>query len=368
MEDERKGLPSASTMERTYYCPGSLKAAADAIAASSAAAKSPTADPATYSGLVIHKALEERDYSALGMDEKEVALRIKAMEQEILKQWKAEKGITGDIDVRREERYWINDSGGDIASAKPDVVFLSGSQALVINYKTGYKESTPAHVSWQSATEGVSVWMNFRDVQRVRVAVAQYRLKGFKTQADYSDDDLDRLRNRIVDNYIRAEDPDAPRAAGPWCDWCPAKAFCRQAVAYSMIPASIAGETLTIEGCVALYHRRGTINKVLDATIDRLKQADPAELAKFGLAVGPGRKMITIKDAPGLAKLLRDYKFMTDDQFLSHGRFSYPQIRAYLMERFCQSMEINDAANITDTILSEFCEEKESEKMLKTAK
>lgn len=60
--------------------------------------------------------------------------------------------------VIREERNWVLDSEfNEVLSAKPDVTYLKGKTALVINYKTGWLDPVPIGRNWQVATEVLSV-------------------------------------------------------------------------------------------------------------------------------------------------------------------------------------------------------------------
>lgn len=302
--DERAGLPSASSMDRLYHCPGSRAAQ---LGLPELPPKQVTTD-----GTEIHGALETGDHEDLEVDAKEIAANITRVEEAEVAKWAEDFGVRH-WECHREggeqQRYWIRNrvTLEPIASARPDVLFVSKSPdlsaaALVINYKTGYKDQAPSERNWQTKTEVISSWHEYAHVERFRGAILASRLSTKFDYADYELDDLKRVESELRHIVWRSEQPDAPRVPGPHCTYCRAQGFCKEAAAYSLIPhvdvpvtkkkdefnIVQAVQAMTPAELGFMYQRKPTVESIYEQIENRLKNLPAAELAKAGYKLVDG--------------------------------------------------------------------------------
>ena len=128
MSDERSGLPSASAASRYAACLGSWQLETQVAEVES------SGDAAT--GNRIHSALALEPVSNLTTDEAYIIERCQQQELELVKQVFANS--TEEPQAFREKRLWsLKFDGSKLWSGKPDVVYVSGASALIIDYKSG---------------------------------------------------------------------------------------------------------------------------------------------------------------------------------------------------------------------------------------
>ena len=310
--DEREGLPSASAMYRVVSCPGSL--------ALIEACKPPELTTSVaQQGTEIHAALETGETYALDEESQEIVDKLKQTGQELLDNWSAGKFH---VSFRESEhRLWIRDKSlNPIASAKLDVSYqaLPENKSLIIDFKTGFLPVTPAEKNWQLRTQAVAVHQEY-GATHIRVAVACARLgKPHVDFVDYTLEDLKNAERDLLFQLWKAKQPDAPRHAGDWCKYCPAKAYCCEAAAWSAVEVvsptqtvttkeqiGLAVELMTPEHLVHVWRKRNIVEGVLDAIKARLKSLPEEELSSLGLRLKEGKKMREIVDLPSALENVR---------------------------------------------------------------
>lgn len=359
IDPERLGKPSASSMHRVWACAGSE----NLINSIPFEERVRADDAVTASGTRVHAALAGDD-GELDMTEDEIKERLQDLEREVVDKWKYEVVLsktTGptypDVEVTREERFWIREEAGGegIASAKPDVVYRCGTCALVINYKAAFKPVPKAQSNHQCRTEALAVWSEFY-CTNIRVAICQHRLKSAVTQADYDEEALYEAAAQLKFTLWRAAQPDSPRTAGPHCDWCPAKAHCPELATYSLLPSAtsiaqppidlpakaqkayveLAVAQLTVEQLAFIERRRGIAEKLFFSVKDRLKTLTPEQLALVGFELGEGRNQLEVKDFTGLTEAMyqmMDRKELTAEEFASAFEFSIGAVEKAVLPR-----------------------------------
>lgn len=302
--DERLGLASASSMDRRDHCPGSL-------VAERGAPYLEEEDTAT-SGTRIHHALETGDDSELDMSEEEIKANLDRLEKNAVAKWREDFNISKEPRVVREQRHWIRNAELDlIASARPDVEYHAQDHALVINYKTGYKDPTPTEINWQVRTEAVAVHSDNPNLVHVRAAIAASRLASRFDYCDFDARSLGLGQREIEFVVWRSNKPGAPRVPGTWCRYCKARSDCREAAGYSLLPTVgmpdksdelallQAVSRLTPQHLSYLYCRKSTIAAILDAVEQRLKSLPEEELRLAGYEIAPGNTYRDITDTVG---------------------------------------------------------------------
>ena len=285
--DERLNLPSASSMERRVNCPASHQAEAECPDLPDS--------PWTRDGQVIHAALEKGDDEGLKLDQKEIKKRLDLIESYLFESWCSDFSIPADkVITVREERMWIRQGGNEVASAKPDAVFIHKEFALVVDAKTGFLKTTASHRNWQIRTQAVAVWHEYRTVTHVRGAIAHGRLKQDATPVDY---DLEQLRlseRELWWAVWRMNQPDPVFNPGSWCHYCRAKGTCKALAVQSLMPISgmpVAIDQLGVIERVKqmspadvafVYSRRQLAEWLFDAVKHRMKMMTTEQLQEFG--------------------------------------------------------------------------------------
>jgi len=312
MVDDRRGLPSASSGDRLYNCPGSR--------ALEALAPEDTPSGEAQEGTAIAEALEKETDEGLDESGKTIFQRLSEMEKQAIDEWANEKAIApSKLIIIREAgdrgRFWIRDRSDLhlLSSAKPDVVAHDSHQAIVLNHKTGYLDVPKARGNIQTRIEVLAVWHDIEGIVAVRGAIAQFRFRGKFSATDYDLALLKRAEQEHVFALWRSSEEDAPRVPGYWCKYCRAKAFCPQAASLSLLPvvampkAEIAKKdipaavaTLSLEQLGFLRHKSAMIENILDAVAKRLKTFSAEELATVGLKLEPSKGIRTLPDVQAL--------------------------------------------------------------------
>lgn len=230
-EDTRKGLPSASGMYRLAACPGSWKLEQQCP-------PEPESDAAAE-GTLIHKALA-REIAPDTLTEDQRWCYEQCRDQEL----RLVERFFGDADLNevREQRYWYEWQPGEpIFSGQPDVVYVKGTQAIIIDYKTGRIPVEDAASNWQLRALALAVWSHYWDVDEVIAAIIQPRTSAVPTVVTYDDDAINGTAAEMDDLFGKVFSAGASLVAGDHCKWCRGKSICPQLqnTALSTLPQQI---------------------------------------------------------------------------------------------------------------------------------
>lgn len=297
MEDERRGVPSASGVVRVALCPGSWLLENQCPNTTSDAAESGTRIHAVLAG--------EIPASELSDDEQRVADRCHEMDERLPELI----GFDGEFDADiRECRLW---SDGDPRrsgySGKPDRIRISHSAGLILvtDYKTGYGDVPPAESNWQMRALA-SLAYRIYDIPCVYVALIAPRTVDSLTICKYGRDDLLLAHRDISDKIELASNLDAPRIPGEeQCKYCRAKAICPEARAAALAITkydagageAIAVPTLTAEQLAEALPQLDNAEKIIKAIRDQAKIFVAAGGAIPGYEEKPGVTRREIPDA-----------------------------------------------------------------------
>lgn len=320
-------------MEREINCPGWRPLAATC--------PKPVQNPLAAAGTRMHAAYETEEVEGLAMDEKSITQRLLHMTDNCLKDWLME--LPGDAKPTeyRERRFWVRNPATleQIASAQLDRCWVCGDRALILDAKTGYNEVTPSERNWQIRTQALALFHEFPNLGQIRAGIVASRLADKLDVSNYDQNALRAIQSEIIQADWRAKQPDAARHAGTWCDYCPAKAYCREAATYGNLvtyefqgldmPALLGRiQQLTPKGLAAIHEKASIIAKILDAVKDRMKGLDTELLASLGYVLKKGATQTKVGNTRMALKLLTEPQgeepaLMTEDQALD---FFYPQI------------------------------------------
>ena len=271
--DPRQGLPSASGLYRLRNCPGSYAMGREAIARNMTP---PDGSDDAASGTRIHRWLETEsaeDWNALNYAEQQTAALCQSQARRLLADFAKRHGeITW---TGREKRLAINAFGivldaasslNRIGSGQADLIAQAGDNLLVIDYKTGRGDITPADANDQ--LRGLAALASHINRGSVEVAIVAPMI-GQPTVAVFDREALKAAKVWLVRTWLNA--PHATEtAAGDWCQYCPARLIC---TAYATHNAQTLAP-LTQDGLPA--------DKAKEALFARAYESDATTLAEMG--------------------------------------------------------------------------------------
>ena len=332
---DRLDLPSASALEIAVNCAGqpALKRSLPPEALQS---YSEVEDEWAQRGTRIHAAFESGNTLELNAEELLIYEQGVRFNDMIVENWAHSKGITTYKEGPREVRVFLLDpvTLAPIGSAKPDRHYIAPPHLLVVDLKSGWNPNlAPSPRSWQLKFQGIALWKEEygeAGIEEMRVAYCKPQSKyGASDVCDYTRQDMDYSLQSIRYHLWETAQPNAPRHAGHWCNWCPCKGFCPEAGAYSMLPSVIGTQAASIdmmnlEATVArlgnddmlrIMEMAPAVGKIIAAVKARLKSLPAKELAALGLMLPEkGRKIDTISDVTGAFHVLSQV-FSVDDIF-----------------------------------------------------
>lgn len=271
--DPRQGLPSSSGLYRLRNCPGSYRMEREAIARNMTP---PEDSEDAASGTRIHRWLEtesDEDWQALSYAEQQTAARCQGQGNWLLADFCKRHGeVTWGT---RERRFGITAFGvtGDISGPLPwigsgqaDLIAKAGDHLLIIDYKTGRGDVTPADANDQ--LRGLAALAFHLRSETITVAIVA-PLTGQPTVAEFSGESRIVARDWLVHQWLAA--PEATETkAGAWCQYCPARLICGTYAAYNAQTLA----PLTQDGLPA--------DKAKEALFARAYESDTATLAEMG--------------------------------------------------------------------------------------
>lgn len=305
-EDVRRGLPSASGLQRLVLCPGSWLA--------EKACPEGEQSEAAAMGTRLHKHLEDGTLPQ-DADEREAVEWCREMEMGL-----AHELLPTELPLQvvREQRLWDNCQR---FSAQEDVVFVGAGKALVLDYKFGRGDVVEAKMNAQLYGQALTVFDNFADVEEVYAGILQPFVSRQKPQlVRFKKDETVVLRGWL---YRKLDD-----AAVPGAELCPGEVQCRYCRAAASCPAlglqvqKAAAMELTRWEQWSLEDRRkawdaARLAKKYVEAIERKVRADlEAGVELPGLQLAPGKAAFTVADAGGAFGVLEAALGITGEEFV----------------------------------------------------
>lgn len=206
--DERKGLPRASQIQRILTCPASFKLES----------RSPKIDTEeARAGRVYHEILEtgateyapEFDGNAIARARE----LISPLEQN------AEKSL-------KEIRLW---SKSGKWSGRVDAMYFSADKIDIVDFKFGVQPVAPAEINGQMAAYAVLANENF-GAEKIRVHIISPLVIGGEeyTSAEYTAPEIKKAREKIemAVNEALSDNPPFAKSTGTHCQFCQARGIC----------------------------------------------------------------------------------------------------------------------------------------------
>lgn len=318
MEDERLNVPSASGIERISLCPKSRDmelTQPETSTGESSIGDEAHALAARYLRFVGDATpwpeMPQDFYAGMDLSIADVVERFTRIAFGAFTEWVFTLDALPKPQMIVERRIvWQDVWFQPILTGKPDVVWISGRKALIIDLKSLNGEQTESVRNLQ--LRGYAVLVNEEyGCTEITVAIIQPRVSHEPQTCLYDEAALETSRRSILGYLEASEQPDAKLVAGAkQCKFCRANAVCPAAKDYAMIPAVAPerelkkGEAarivslLSIPERIQLWDNRSTIKRILDAVDENLKGLGADALLEHGLSLesSPGDR--TIKDGP----------------------------------------------------------------------
>ena len=221
--DERKGLPSASSLDAEMRCLGrrNLNRKHEAQIE---VKKSKDGE----SGTKIHKVLEGAlDIEELTASEKWTVAIIMNQEAEMVEKY----GFEGSEVISEKRMWYVNDEFQQLFSGRVDRVHLLNKSALIIDYKSGFSYTVPLDNNWQIKAQAVLVGFEsgFSIDRYVCGLVHPHHPESLREEIIFTANQVEFYAKTIEIMTEKIKDPDAPRTPNPVsCLRCQAKKFCSE--------------------------------------------------------------------------------------------------------------------------------------------
>ncbi|HRV31952.1 MAG TPA: PD-(D/E)XK nuclease family protein, partial [Kiritimatiellia bacterium] len=272
-----------------------------------------TTSEAAERGTRIHAAREGTDIPA-SADEAASLERGKALEREVVKAWQEANKLVNITEGPPESRFWLHDdmSLRALASAKVDVHYLGkdaagNTHALVIDWKTGSKLFVPIpRNNMQLKLQSLLLHYEY-DAKTVR-ACLNFTDEGVAEFHDFTVPQLKLVEAQIVETLSLASQPDAPRYAGRWCQYCPCVGDCPESASIALLPLSLTKlevtaknaaeivDRLSADDWAYIYERKSIIEAVMEAVVERLRKLSDVELNRLGLKRAAAYKLYSVPE------------------------------------------------------------------------
>ena len=229
MSDPRRGLPSASIMDRLAKCSGSL-ALINRLRVEQKLFE--PYDPARELGLKIHawlaaKRRQEITETLIRPADLALASKAEEMARDLI------AGFLGEPDqIIVEHRFWYHQGIKPLFSGQPDLVAIKDDRALILNYKTGRLEAEESADNLQLRTEVVLLKKYRPTLSNIRAAIVEPFVSWESQVAEYSEKTFVQAEGEILEIVLNSHWRKDERQAGPWCKYCPARSHCREAIQY----------------------------------------------------------------------------------------------------------------------------------------
>jgi len=295
-QDERKGLPSASGIERLAACPASFQREKGLPEINS--------DDADR-GTVIHAAIAailKQEYVSDDATDADAELAEQCVA--LWRQWK--ENFPGKDHV--EERLWLRAPAGPatvvreiICSARLDVFAVDRDVAILMDFKTGRNPVEPPQTNLQLRTQAVILAANHQ-LDEVEVAIGQPLAAQPLRTCKYDRSEIIRATMELLNILAKARDPNAAAQPGLHCEYCRAKTQCQECLGLHlpMFMPPVTLSSLPVSHLVTLLERAVVAEKLCAEikAVARQRLQTGEEIP--GWTLHPGRVTRHVVDATAL--------------------------------------------------------------------
>jgi CRISPR/Cas system-associated exonuclease Cas4 (RecB family) len=320
-------IPSGSHFERLINCRASHAMSIQARRLGQVAHED---SEAARQGVRIHEARHTGNVEQLSAEERELFEILKEQEQTLLSQWivdsfpMPEQRSEVRLYLRREDHLF------PILTGQPDLVFVQGGRALIVDCKLGRNRVIDPCENWQLKIYAVLLLQTETYLEEVTVQILSphFDFEPFT----YTREELDRLHQSVLVVLSSLADPGEP-APGPHCQFCPARLICPAARSEAQDAALARVIELPLgEGAALLLSqikRAKSLFSEIESFYRRLLEREPGAIPGFALEPGAVRRSIEdpIKAFEQLIELF------SVQEFLSCCSVSVPELECSLARK-----------------------------------
>jgi CRISPR/Cas system-associated exonuclease Cas4 (RecB family) len=330
--DERKGRPSASALNRIMNCPGSFQA--EQLVAPD------LSDKDADTGNRIHEAIFRNEIEALPDAERDTAYQCMLIRDEIVREFGGDPK-SGQYFVEREKRIWFRDNS---FSGQCDHVVIDGDRALIVDYKTGYLGAPPAQRNLQMA--GYALLLSYEyGCDEIHVAIVQPRAFPRKSVSVYRWEDIKAAEEAVTKMLHNAMAESPPRNAGEWCHHCRARATCREAqsVVSQLVAIAETGKlpATTPEEMAQLLDRAAIATRIAKTINEEAKMRLIAGEHIPGYTLKPGASKTTITD-PNMVYTRATQIGITQEHFMETVTIGIGKLKNAIKSTGLKGKALND--------------------------
>jgi hypothetical protein len=214
--DVRAGWTSASNALADSLCPGRHIA--------QRGIPEPVKGDDAMTGTRIHASLATETLPAtLTLEERETFDACREIEKKVVSQFFGDAALK----VFRHERLWVGEAIKH--SGEPDVVFRSGTKALILDYKVLNGDVAESSRNLQLRDLACLVYANVPLLDTVGTAIIQPMVTWSPEVCVYQKADLERAAGEMAQRIVASNNPQSKRVAGEkQCQWCKAKSVCAE--------------------------------------------------------------------------------------------------------------------------------------------
>ena len=302
-------IPSGSHFERLVNCHASHAMSIEARRLGQVVHED---SEAARQGTRVHEALDTGNLEQLSPDECDLFEDLRQQEHAQLSDWQTD---SGPLERRSEIRLYLRREGHflPVLTGQPDLVFVQGARALIIDRKLGRRRVADPGENWQLKTYAVLLSRSEPQLEEITVAVQSPYF--CYLSYTFSRAELDRIYETVLVVLSSLSDP-GPPAPGPHCQFCQARLICPA--------ARTEAETATLakviklplgEGAAKLLtqiKRAKSLFQEIESHYRRLLEREPAAIPGWTLEPGAVRRTIDdpIKALEQLSELFSTQEFL----------------------------------------------------------
>lgn len=210
----------------------------------------------------------------------------------------------------------------------------SDGSAVIVDFKFGFKEVEDPKNNPQLAAYAAAV-AQFVDPKRVVACIIQPRVMGSK-YTSYEFTQFDKIIERIAGIIDNCKDPDAPRHAGGWCQYCKAFNTCEKVDNMTQELTDYDTTQITVANADEMYEKASLVEKKIKAIKEecrRVADANGGHAGRLHIREKSGARYI-----PDLQKAFESVQdLLTVEEFLSHCSASIAKLEGTVARKLKDS-------------------------------
>jgi len=349
MKDERKGLPSLSSLHRLINCPPSFK--------ESQKLPQPPSSPEATFGTECHAAMETGNDDSLTDEQKMAVEKARDLETTLIMDLIPEDAKLAEI---KEERLW---GFNKRISGKTDRIIFWNQYALIIDYKFG--RNSTGHVKDNEQLKGYAVLLkeNYPELIAIDIATIQ-PLVDFDNRLSHHTIEKDELLlfAKEIENALDHIEKDTGKKNPSLksCEYCNAKTIYDEAQQSALIVQSFDPKALTVSNIKEYLDLATLAEKALSARVKEIKSKavelldeNPDAIENYKLI--EGRKLRSVNNTEEAFTRLASGGLIDKDGMMKSVSIKLPELEKAVAEHLsCSRMAAKDLVKVKlDSLITE---------------